>query len=97
MHFGRGTSSQRCGTVVMGTDPARRVLDLCCRIYELEDVWVIDAGCFASSAAMNMALTIAAQALRAVAESDLGAESVARAVSPPASGAHAQRQGGHRE
>jgi choline dehydrogenase-like flavoprotein len=37
----------------------------------LENLWVIDGGFFPSSGAMNPALTIAAQALRAVAESDL--------------------------
>ena len=42
-----------------------------CRAHDVENLWVIDGGFFPSSAAMNPALTIAAQALRAVAESAL--------------------------
>ena len=38
---------------------------------DVENLWVVDGGFFPSSAAMNPALTIAAQALRVVAESDL--------------------------
>jgi choline dehydrogenase-like flavoprotein len=41
--------------------------------YDVENLWVVDGGFFPSSAAMNPALTIAAQALRVVAESRLGA------------------------
>ena len=61
------------GTVVAGTDPAASVLDPWCRAHDVENLWVIDGGFFPSSAAMNPALTIAAQALRVVAESDLAA------------------------
>jgi choline dehydrogenase-like flavoprotein len=64
-------NSHQCGTVVAGVDPTRSVLDPWCKTHELENLWVIDAGFFPSSAAMNPALTIAAQALRVVAESDL--------------------------
>jgi choline dehydrogenase-like flavoprotein len=71
-HFDIGMNSHQCGTVVAGADPARSVLDPWCRAHDLDNLWVIDGGFFPSSAAMNPALTIAAQALRAVAESPLG-------------------------
>ena len=66
-------NSHQCGTVVAGTDPAASVLDPWCRAHDVENLWVIDGSFFPSSAAMNPALTIAAQALRVVAESDLAA------------------------
>jgi choline dehydrogenase-like flavoprotein len=70
-HFDISMNSHQCGTVVSGVDPATSVVDPWCRTHDLDNLWVIDAGFFPSSAAMNPALTIAAQALRAVAESDL--------------------------
>ncbi|MDX6425941.1 MAG: hypothetical protein QOD52_1346, partial [Gaiellaceae bacterium] len=70
-HFDISMNSHQCGTLVAGTDPATSVLDPWCRAHDLDNLWVIDAGFFPSSAAMNPALTIAAQALRVVAESDL--------------------------
>jgi choline dehydrogenase-like flavoprotein len=70
-HFDISMNSHQCGTVVAGHDPAASVLDPWCRAHEVENLWVVDGGFFPSSAAMNPALTIAAQALRAVAESDL--------------------------
>jgi choline dehydrogenase-like flavoprotein len=73
-HFDISMNSHQCGTVVAGTDPATSVLDPWCRTHEVSNLWVVDAGFFPSSAAMNPALTIAAQALRVVAESDLGGE-----------------------
>jgi choline dehydrogenase-like flavoprotein len=72
-HFDISMNSHQCGTVVAGTDPATSVLDPWCRAHDVENLWVIDGGFFPSSAAMNPALTIAAQALRAVAESGLAA------------------------
>ena len=69
--FDISMNSHQCGTVVAGADPATSVLDPWCRAHEVENLWVVDGGFFPSSAAMNPALTIAAQALRAVAESDL--------------------------
>jgi choline dehydrogenase-like flavoprotein len=72
-HFDISMNSHQCGTVVCGTDPATSVLDPWCRSHDVENLWVIDGGFFPSSAAMNPALTIAAQALRAVAGSELGA------------------------
>jgi choline dehydrogenase-like flavoprotein len=70
-HFDIAMNSHQCGTVVSGADPATSVLDPWCKAHDLENLWVVDGGFFPSSAAMNPALTIAAQALRAVAESDL--------------------------
>ena len=69
--FDISMNSHMCGTVVAGTDPATSVLDPWCRSHDVANLWVVDGGFFPSSAAMNPALTIAAQALRVVAESDL--------------------------
>lgn len=69
--FDIAMNSHQCGTVVAGADPATSVLDPCCKAHDLDNLWVIDGGHFPSSAAMNPALTIAAQALRTVAESDV--------------------------
>jgi len=71
-HFDISMNSHQCGTVVAGSDPGSSVLDPWCRAWEVANLWVIDGGFFPSSAAMNPALTIAAQALRATAESLLG-------------------------
>ncbi|GAA4346777.1 GMC family oxidoreductase [Angustibacter luteus] len=71
--FDLSMNSHQCGTVVAGQDPATSVLDPWCRSHDVENLWVVDGGFFPSSAAMNPALTIAAQALRVVAESDLAA------------------------
>jgi choline dehydrogenase-like flavoprotein len=72
-HFDISMNSHQCGTVVAGVDTATSVLDPWCRTHDIENLWVLDGGFFPSSAAMNPALTIAAQALRAVAESSLAA------------------------
>jgi len=69
--MGIDTNSHQCGTVVMGMDPAASVLDPLCRTHDVENLWVVDSACFPSSAALNPALTIAANALRVAAESDL--------------------------
>ncbi|MFC0528990.1 GMC oxidoreductase [Phytohabitans kaempferiae] len=69
--FDISMNAHMCGTTVAGNDPATSVLDGYCRSHDVENLWVIDAGFFPSSAAMNPALTIAAQALRVVAESEL--------------------------
>jgi choline dehydrogenase-like flavoprotein len=62
-HGSRNTTHQ-CGTVVFGTDPAQSVLDPFCRTHDVGNLFVVDASFFPSSAAVNPALTIAAQALR---------------------------------
>lgn len=70
-HFDISMNSHQCGTVVAGVDPSRSVLDPWCKTHDVENLWVLDGGFFPSSAAMNPALTIAAQAFRVVAESSL--------------------------
>jgi choline dehydrogenase-like flavoprotein len=62
--MGIDTNSHQCGTIRFGMDPATSVLDGYCRTHEVENLYVVDSSFFPSSAAMNPALTIAAQALR---------------------------------
>ena len=62
-HKARNTTHQ-CGTMCFGTDPRTSVLDPFCRTHDVENVFVVDGSFFPSSAAVNPALTIAAQALR---------------------------------
>lgn len=59
----RNTTHQ-CGTLVFGTDPRQSVLDPWCRTHDVENLFVVDASFFPSSAAVNPGLTIIAQALR---------------------------------
>ena len=63
--FSKDTPSHQCGTVRFGTDPAEAPLDPFCKAFDLDNLYVVDASFFPSSAAVNPALTIAAQALRA--------------------------------
>jgi choline dehydrogenase-like flavoprotein len=62
-HGAKNTTHQ-CGTIVFGNDPRASVLDSYCRAHDVENLFVVDASFFPSSAAVNPALTIAAQALR---------------------------------
>jgi choline dehydrogenase-like flavoprotein len=62
-HGARNTTHQ-CGTLVFGADPRTSVLDPWCRTHDVGNLFVVDASFFPSSAAVNPALTIAAQALR---------------------------------
>ena len=62
-HGAKNTTHQ-CGTIVFGNDPRASVLDSHCRTHDVENLFVVDASFFPSSAAVNPALTIAAQALR---------------------------------
>ncbi len=62
-HKSRNTTHQ-CGTLVFGTDPRTSVLDTFCRAHDVDNLYVVDASFFPSSAAVNPALTIIAQALR---------------------------------
>jgi choline dehydrogenase-like flavoprotein len=62
--MGIATNSHQCGTLRFGRDSARSVLDPYCRAHDLDNLYVVDASFFPSSAAVNPALTIAAQALR---------------------------------
>ena len=62
-HGPRNTTHQ-CGTLAFGTDPRASVLDPYCRTHDVDNLFVVDASFFPSSAAVNPGLTIAAQALR---------------------------------
>jgi len=59
-----GATAHQCGTVRFGTDPATSVLDVHCKAHQVDNLYVVDAGFFPSSAAVNPALTIMANALR---------------------------------
>jgi choline dehydrogenase-like flavoprotein len=61
---GAKNTTHQCGTVVFGRDPRTSVLDPYCRAHDVANLFVVDASFFPSSAAVNPALTIAAQALR---------------------------------
>ena len=52
------------GTVRFGHDPRTSALDVNCRAHDLENLYVVDGSFFPSSAAVNPALTIMANALR---------------------------------
>ncbi|MGL4404883.1 MAG: GMC oxidoreductase [Notoacmeibacter sp.] len=56
--------SHQCGTVRMGLDPKTAVLNPYCQSWDHENLYVVDAGCLPTSAAVNPSLTVAAQALR---------------------------------
>jgi choline dehydrogenase-like flavoprotein len=61
---GSQNTTHQCGTLCFGTDPRRSALDPYCRAHDVSNLFVVDASFFPSSAAVNPALTIAAQALR---------------------------------
>jgi choline dehydrogenase-like flavoprotein len=52
------------GTIRFGVDPATSALDVNCRTHEVDNLYVVDGSFFPSSAAVNPALTIMANALR---------------------------------
>lgn len=52
------------GTIRFGADPATSALDIHCRAHEVDNLYVVDGSFFPSSAAVNPALTIMANALR---------------------------------
>jgi choline dehydrogenase-like flavoprotein len=62
--FDRRTPSHQCGTTRMGTNPDTAVVDTQCCSFDHQNLYVVDAGFLPTSAAVNPALTIAAQALR---------------------------------
>jgi len=62
--FDKRTPSHQCGTVRMGSDPGSAPLDPYCRAWQHANLFVVDAGFLPTSAAVNPALTVAAQALR---------------------------------
>ncbi|MDW9418198.1 GMC oxidoreductase [Sinorhizobium meliloti] len=62
--FDKRTPSHQCGTVRIGNDPGQAPLDVYCRAFDHPNLFVVDAGFLPTSAAVNPALTVAAQALR---------------------------------
>jgi len=52
------------GTVRFGTDPKSSALDPACKAHDVDNLYVVDGSFFPSSAAVNPALTIMANALR---------------------------------
>jgi choline dehydrogenase-like flavoprotein len=52
------------GTIRFGHDPRTSALDVFCKAHELDNLYVVDGSFFPSSAAVNPALTIMANALR---------------------------------
>jgi choline dehydrogenase-like flavoprotein len=52
------------GTLRFGHDPKTSVLDGNCKAHDLDNLYVVDGSFFASSSAVNPALTIMANALR---------------------------------
>ncbi len=62
--FGIETPSHQCGTARFGADPATSALDPVCKAWDHDNLYVVDASFFPSSAALNPALTVAAQSLR---------------------------------
>ena len=62
--FGTDVVSHQCGTVRFGSDPATSALDPYCKAWDHDNLFVVDSGFFPSSAAVNPALTVAAQGLR---------------------------------
>ena len=76
-HLGGLTVSHQCGTVRFGSDPGSAALNEFCRAFDHRNLFVVDASFFPSSAAVNPALTIAAQALRVadhIAQVEFGAK-----------------------
>jgi choline dehydrogenase-like flavoprotein len=62
--LGTRNTTHQCGTLCFGSDPRTSVLDPFCRTHDIENLFVVDASFFPSSAAVNPGLTIVAQALR---------------------------------
>ena len=62
-HKSKNTTHQ-CGTLVFGADPKQSVLDTYCKTHDVDNLYVVDASFFPSSAAVNPGLTIVAQAIR---------------------------------
>ncbi|MGV1049656.1 MAG: GMC oxidoreductase [Solirubrobacterales bacterium] len=72
-HFGLDTNAHQSGTMRIGADPAKSVLDPLCRPHDLDNVHLVDASCLPSLGAGpgGPTLTIAAIALRVAEQSDL--------------------------
>jgi choline dehydrogenase-like flavoprotein len=62
--LGVEATPHQCGTLRMGTDARTSVVDRDCKSHDVDNLYVADASVFPSSAAVNPALTIMANALR---------------------------------
>ena len=62
--FGTEVVSHQCGTIRFGADPSTSALDPLCKAWDHDNLYVVDSSFFPSSAAVNPALTVAAQGLR---------------------------------
>ncbi len=65
-----GNLGHVCGTCRFGTDPKTSVLDPQNRAHEVDNLYVVDASFFPSSAGLNPSLTVSANALRVAAHID---------------------------
>jgi len=59
-----GGTAHQAGTMRFGTDPASSVLNLDCRVHDVDNLYVVDASFFPTIGAVNPTLTIIANALR---------------------------------
>ncbi len=62
--LGVEATGHQCGTARMGEDPTDSVVDGDCGAHDLSNLWIADTSVFPSSAAVNTALTAAANSLR---------------------------------
>jgi choline dehydrogenase-like flavoprotein len=62
--LGISSVAHQNGTARFGTDPATSVLDVNCKMHDLDNLYVVDSSFFCSSSAVNPTLTIIANALR---------------------------------
>lgn len=69
--LGIEATSHQCGTIRMGHDANDNPLNVNCRAHDVDNLWVLDTSVFPSSAAVNPALTAAANALRVVSSGGL--------------------------
>ena len=64
MKFHSPGIAHQSGTIRFGRDSSTSALDVNCKAHEIDNLYVVDGSFFVSSAAVNPALTIAANALR---------------------------------
>lgn len=57
-------SMHQCGTARFGLDPATSVLNPYCKVWDVENLYVVDASFLPSSTGFNPSLTIVAQAVK---------------------------------
>jgi choline dehydrogenase-like flavoprotein len=57
-------SMHQCGTARFGKDPKTSVLDRYSKVWDIDNLYVVDASFLPSSAGFNPSLTIVAQAIR---------------------------------